>query len=117
MLLVRLDGDGPLHRQTYRALRDAILGGRLRPGERLASSRELADALGVSRNTILQAYDRLIGHCAYRTGPVRPLQSTPRTKHLSTELWPRRRPSDLVAPPIGPHPANETHNDLPTSGR
>ncbi|MBY0274365.1 PLP-dependent aminotransferase family protein, partial [Candidatus Binatia bacterium] len=60
MLLVRLDGDGPLHRQTYRALRDAILGGRLRPGERLASSRELADALGVSRNTVLQAYDRLL---------------------------------------------------------
>lgn len=60
MLLVRLDGDGPLHRQTYRALRDAILGGRLRPGERLASSRELAVALGVSRNTVLQAYDRLL---------------------------------------------------------
>jgi len=60
MLLVRLDGDGPLHRQTYRALRDAILGGRLRAGERLASSRELADELGVSRNTVLQAYDRLI---------------------------------------------------------
>jgi GntR family transcriptional regulator/MocR family aminotransferase len=60
MLLVRLDGDGPLHRQTYRALRDAILGGRLRPGERLASTRELADALSVSRNTVLQAYDRLL---------------------------------------------------------
>ena len=60
MLLVRLDGDGPLHRQTYRALRDAILAGRLRPGERLASTRELADALSVSRNTVLQAYDRLL---------------------------------------------------------
>ena len=36
MLLVRLDGDGPLHRQTYRALRDAILGGRLTAGARLA---------------------------------------------------------------------------------
>lgn len=60
MLLVRLDGDGPLHRQTYRALRDAILAGRLRPGERLASSRELADEIGVSRNTVLQAYDRLV---------------------------------------------------------
>lgn len=60
MLLVRLDGDGPLHRQTYRALRDAILAGRLRPGERLASTRELADALDVSRNTVLQAYDRLL---------------------------------------------------------
>ena len=60
MLLVRLDGEGPLHRQTYRALREAILAGRLRPGERLASTRELADALSVSRNTVLQAYDRLL---------------------------------------------------------
>jgi len=39
MLLVRLDGDGPLHRQTYRALRDAILAGRLRPGERRTADR------------------------------------------------------------------------------
>ncbi|MEW6272075.1 MAG: winged helix-turn-helix domain-containing protein, partial [Thermodesulfobacteriota bacterium] len=60
MLLLRLDGDGPLHRQTYRALRDAILAGRLGPGERLASSRDLAAELGVSRNTVLQAYDRLV---------------------------------------------------------
>lgn len=45
MLLVRLDGEGPLHRQTYRALRDAIRARRLRPGERLEWSRELADAL------------------------------------------------------------------------
>lgn len=60
MLLVHLDGDGPLHRQTYRALRDAILAGRLRPGERLASSRDLAGEVGVSRNTVLQAYDRLV---------------------------------------------------------
>ena len=30
-----LDGDGPLYRQAYRALRAAILDGRLSPGERL----------------------------------------------------------------------------------
>src|SRR5438045_6161468 len=59
-MLLRLDGAGALHRQTYRALRDAILAGRLRPGERLASSRELASELGVSRNTVVQAYDRLV---------------------------------------------------------
>jgi GntR family transcriptional regulator/MocR family aminotransferase len=73
MLLVRLDGDGPLHRQTYRALRAAILAGRLRPGERLASSRELADEIGVSRNTVLQAYDRLVAE-GYAT--ARPASGT-----------------------------------------
>ena len=59
MLLLRLDGRGPLHRQTYRALREAILAGRLRPGARLPSTRDLAAELGVSRNTVLQAHDRL----------------------------------------------------------
>lgn len=60
MLLLHLDGSGSLHAQTYRALRDAILAGRLAPGQRLASTRELADELGISRNTVLQAYDRLV---------------------------------------------------------
>jgi GntR family transcriptional regulator/MocR family aminotransferase len=60
VLHLRLDGDGSLQRQTYRALREAILSGRLRPGQRLASTRELAAELGVSRNTVLQAYDRLL---------------------------------------------------------
>jgi len=73
MLLLRLDGDGPLHRQTYRALREAILAGRLRGGERLASSRDLAAELGVSRNTVLQAYDRLVAE-GYAT--ARPASGT-----------------------------------------
>ncbi|HEY8515549.1 MAG TPA: PLP-dependent aminotransferase family protein [Candidatus Binatia bacterium] len=70
MLHLRLDGDGPLHRQTYRALRDAILAGRLRPGERLTSSRDLAAELGVSRNTVLQAYDRLVAEGYATTRPA-----------------------------------------------
>ena len=60
MLLVRLDGEGTLQRQAYRALRGAILEGRLRPGERLPSTRECARELGVSRNTVLAAYDQLV---------------------------------------------------------
>jgi GntR family transcriptional regulator / MocR family aminotransferase len=59
-MLLRLDGEGPLHRQTYRALREAILGGRLRPGERLASTRELCRDLQLSRNTVLSAYEQLV---------------------------------------------------------
>jgi GntR family transcriptional regulator/MocR family aminotransferase len=65
-----LDGEGALHRQVYRALRGAILGGRLRAGERLASTRTLARDLGVSRNTVLQAYEQLVaeGYAAGREG-------------------------------------------------
>jgi len=47
---------GELHRQ----LRSAIVGGRLQPGLRLPSTRELASTLGVSRNTIVTAYDQLL---------------------------------------------------------
>jgi GntR family transcriptional regulator/MocR family aminotransferase len=70
VLWLRLDGEGPLHRQAYRALRAAILSGQLRAGARLASTRALAAELGVSRNTVLQAYEQLVaeGYAATRTG-------------------------------------------------
>ncbi|MDA8347051.1 MAG: PLP-dependent aminotransferase family protein [Thermaerobacter sp.] len=43
----------------YRQLKEAILEGRLRPGERLPSSRMLAHEKGISRNTVLAAWERL----------------------------------------------------------
>jgi len=49
----------PLHRQLERAFRDAILGGRLQPGDRILSSRELCVHLGLARNTILDALGQL----------------------------------------------------------
>ncbi|WP_233839894.1 PLP-dependent aminotransferase family protein [Dyella sp. 2HG41-7] len=42
-------------------LRAAILDGRLKPGLRLPATRALADALQVSRNTVVAAYDLLLG--------------------------------------------------------
>src|SRR5215471_16908598 len=47
-------------RELHRQLRAAIVGGRLQPGLRLPASRELAAALGVSRNTVVTAYDLLL---------------------------------------------------------
>src|SRR5688500_18404893 len=44
---------------VYDQLRAAILDGRLQPGAALPASRELAARLGVSRNTITGAYQRL----------------------------------------------------------
>jgi GntR family transcriptional regulator/MocR family aminotransferase len=49
----------PLHRQLYFGVREAILDGRLRPGLRLPSSRILAREIGVSRNTVLAAFEQL----------------------------------------------------------
>jgi GntR family transcriptional regulator/MocR family aminotransferase len=51
---------GPSRRDAiYRQIRSAILDGRLSPGEALPPTRELAQRLAVSRNTVGAAYDRL----------------------------------------------------------
>lgn len=68
-MLVPLSSEGPLHLQIYRAFREAILAGRLSPGERLPSSRSEARLLGISRNVVLQAYDQLTAE-GYLTGAI-----------------------------------------------
>jgi GntR family transcriptional regulator / MocR family aminotransferase len=50
----------PLYRQLYTSLRDAILTQRMPGGGRLPSTRVLASALGVSRNTVLNAVEQLV---------------------------------------------------------
>ncbi len=46
--------------QLYMALRDILLSGGLRPGDRLPASRIMAREAGVSRTTVIDAVDRLI---------------------------------------------------------
>ncbi|MGJ5814395.1 PLP-dependent aminotransferase family protein [Paludibaculum fermentans] len=47
------------YRWLYSALRSAILDGRLRPGSRLPATRELAAEYGLSRGTIVHAFEQL----------------------------------------------------------
>ncbi len=49
----------PLIRQIYQQIRKRILEGNLQAGDRLPSTRELADNLKVSRNVVIEAYDLL----------------------------------------------------------
>ena len=51
---------GPLFRQIYHGLREAILSGAFSSGEKLPSTRDLADQLKVSRTVALLAYDQLL---------------------------------------------------------
>ena len=71
-LLVRLDRSAsqPLRAQLEASLREAVRGGRLRAGERLPSSRELARELGVSRGMVQDCYGQLLaeGYLTSRTG-------------------------------------------------
>ena len=68
--MLQLDGTGPLYRQIYRAFRNDILTRALPPGERVPSTRALADLLKVSRNTAVLAYEQLLaeGYLETRVG-------------------------------------------------
>src|SRR4051812_19064848 len=57
---VNLTGRKDLSGEIYRQLRRAILSGRVRPGEALPPTRELARHLSVARSTVTVAYDRLL---------------------------------------------------------
>lgn len=61
LLALRLDPASgvPLQQQLVRELREAVLSGRLAPRFRLPPTRLLARDLGVSRNTVLAAFEQL----------------------------------------------------------
>src|SRR5580658_6016845 len=60
-LVIPLSKNGkPLFRQIYLGLRQAILSGAFPAGERLPSTRDLAEQLDVSRTVALLAYERLL---------------------------------------------------------
>ncbi len=78
---VNMDGQGPLHAQLTRALKVALFAGRLGGAGRLPATRQLARDLGLSRNTVLAAYEQLraegfvrgrVGSGSFITPPVRP---------------------------------------------
>lgn len=91
----------PIFRQIYDGLRHAILDGRLRPGQRIPSTRWLAADLGVSRLPVLSAYDQLLheGYLVGRTG-----SGTFVSEHI---------PDDLLRPPA---PRRLTPVARPTAG-
>ncbi|GAA3958773.1 PLP-dependent aminotransferase family protein [Actinoplanes auranticolor] len=97
---VHLTGSGDLVVQVYRQLREAILDGRLRPGERLPATRELARSAAVSRTTVSTAYERLLaeGFVTARVGSGtfvdgtgaldRPAGSAPGGRLQPRGIWP-----------------------------
>lgn len=95
----------PLSYQLYDQLRQEILGGQLRPGERLPSTRGLASQLGIARNTVSLAYMQLWaeglleskrGCGTWVAGPIQEAVSTSQTPlrtGLPRPVAPTRRES------------------------
>ncbi len=67
---LRPESGVPLHRQVYAQIRSAILTGRVRSHQKLPSSRQLAQSLGISRTTVTESYDQLVseGYLETRRG-------------------------------------------------
>lgn len=60
-MLIRIDADSsrPLFEQVAASVRADVLTGRLGPGDRLPSAKELAGALEINLHTVLRAYQQL----------------------------------------------------------
>jgi GntR family transcriptional regulator len=60
-VLIRIDAESarPLFEQVASSVRGDILSGRLVPGDRLPSAREVAEALDINLHTVLRAYQQL----------------------------------------------------------
>lgn len=102
---ISLDGHTDLAARIYRQLRDGILDGRLRSGERLPPTRELARELEVSRNTVAVAYERLTaeGFLSSHVGrgtfvSTDPVGRSDRAALAGTGLRPAERWRSLPAP-------------------
>ncbi len=91
LMPLNLQRDQPLQQQLYDQLQDLIASARLRHGVRMPSSRGLAEQFGVSRNTVLLTYERLIAEGYLETLPA---------KGTFVAHPPPRRAVDRVEPPV-----------------
>lgn len=100
LLQIRLaeQPEDKLHKQLYNAIRLTILDGSLVPMSRLPPSRDLAQQLGFSRNTILTVYEQLLaeGYIVSRQGSGTFIaQTLPDTFFSSPEILNSEEDSDL----------------------
>jgi len=97
---LRPDSETTLQHQIQRLIVEAILSGRCLPGEKMPSSRKLADHLGVARITVTIAYTELVsneylisrgrsGYFVANTAPSRPKFELPAQGEANQIDWSR----------------------------
>jgi GntR family transcriptional regulator/MocR family aminotransferase len=110
-LLIQLDRSvpTPLRVQVESQLRAAIQSGRLAPGERLPSSRELAGGLGLSRGVIQECYSQLQaeGYLSARGGSATRVAGT---------VGPRSAPAPVPPAPARPRLIADFRSGVPDLG-
>jgi GntR family transcriptional regulator/MocR family aminotransferase len=88
----------PLYKQVYEGYRQAIVNGNLRAGQRVPSTRVLAEELGISRVPVLSAYAQLLseGYFESRTGSGTIVSASLPNRGAAPQ--PRNRPSRTLNP-------------------
>ncbi len=102
-----------LHTQIYDGFRAAIVEGRLRPGQRIPSTRVLASDIKVSRFPVLNAYAQLLaeGYIQSRVG-AGTVVSDSIPDHLTSSTLTR---ATYAPPGSGPQPAASRASILPST--
>jgi GntR family transcriptional regulator/MocR family aminotransferase len=98
MLLDLPRSGGPLYRRIYLALKTSIRDGRLNAGARLPSTRTLASDLGVSRNSVMLAYEQLAaeGYVVNRDRAATSVAQAPPSRAVT----PAPRPARIARPAL-----------------
>lgn len=99
----RTPGMPPLVDQLVHHCQQLLQSHSLRAGTRLPSVRQLADSSGVSRDTVVQAYDRLVAQGGIHSRPGAGF-------YVSTQRMPHKgsSPKNLQAPSLAPDAAFDT---------
>lgn len=92
------EGSGCLYEQIYEHIRKEIKEGKLLAGERLPSTRALAEYLQVARSTVDYAYGQLLSEGYINPGPARvimpvPWRRCPGRRNLGGKPGRRRSPA------------------------
>ncbi|PAS98446.1 MAG: transcriptional regulator [Candidatus Dactylopiibacterium carminicum] len=105
-----------LQRWLYGELRAAILSGRIAPGKRLPSTRDLARQQGLSRSTVLAAYDQLIaeGYLASLSGSGTVVHASLPTATAATKTAPKGGAAPQHVPPLSREGERLARSPFPT---
>jgi GntR family transcriptional regulator/MocR family aminotransferase len=102
----------PAYRRLYLGIRNAILDARLKPGEKLPATRDLAQQLRLSRNTVVNAFDLLMseGYLEGRVGAGSFVATS-----LPDHLFNPRETNNAIAPHTAALPVLPANEPNPAS--
>ena len=115
LLHISRDLPAPIPAQIVAGIRDAVATGALSPNDAIPSTRALAQQLGVSRGSVVTAYDQLEGEGYLLTSQGAPTRIHPDLTVVDNPVAPpaARLPRDVPRPRISLKPAPGSTGNIP----